>query len=78
MPRYNVQLSNGLWCVWSTVADDWITEPMTFRELKEFRKREAIGKADEETASLLTNKPKINKLSFKEWKEEFGTIESIG
>ena len=77
MPRYNVQFSDELWCVWSTVIDDWITEPMTFAELKEFRRMEAVDQADAETDSLLTDKPKINKLTFDEWKEEFGTVESI-
>lgn len=72
MPRYNVQLSNNLWAVWSTIVDDWVTDPMTFHELVVFRRTEAVRNADRESESLLTDKPEINKMTYDEWKERFG------
>ena len=49
-----------MWRVYSTVVDDYITDDMSFEELKDFRRREAIERADEETMSLLTERPSVN------------------
>ncbi len=66
MPRYNVKLPDGRWQVYSSIVDDFITDPMTLEELGEFRRREAVRQADEETASLLTDRPKVNVMSYEE------------
>ena len=66
MPRYNVRLPDGRWQVFSSVVDNFITEPMTFDELREFRNREAIEMAETETASLLTARPMINTMRYED------------
>lgn len=66
MPRYNVRLPDGRWQVFSSVVDNFITEPMTFDELREFRRMEAIEMADTETASLLTARPRINTMRYED------------
>ncbi len=66
MPRFNVKLPDGRWQVFSTVVDDFVTEPMTFEELREFRRGQAVREADAETDSLLTSIPRINVMSYDE------------
>lgn len=66
MPRFNVKLPDGRWQVFSTVVDDFVTEPMTFEELREFRREQAVREADAETDSLLTSIPRINVMSYDE------------
>ena len=65
MPRFNVKLPDGRWRVFSTVVEDYITEPLTFDELREFRRVE-YGANDEETDTLLTDHPRINVMSYEE------------
>ena len=60
MPHYYTKMNNGKWRVYSTIVDDYITDDMNFEELKDFRRREAIERADEETMSLLTERPSVN------------------
>lgn len=62
MPRYNVPLADGRWQVFSTIVDDYITKPMTFDQLKEYR-RMHYGSSYEETETLLTDKPACNRMS---------------
>jgi hypothetical protein len=69
MPRYNVKLPDGMWQVFSSICDDYITGPMTFAELKAWRRREygeQSGRTDVESDSLLTGKPLVNTMSYKE------------
>lgn len=66
MPRFNVKLPDGRWQVFSTVVDDFVTGPMTFEELREFRREQAVREADAETDSLLTSIPRINVMSYDE------------
>lgn len=65
MPRFNVKLPDGRWRVFSSVVEDYITEPLTFDELREFRRSE-YGATDEETDTLLTDHPRINVMSYEE------------
>lgn len=74
MPRYSVELPDGTWRVFSTVVEDFVTEPMTFDELKDYR----LGNYSapyEETESLLTDKPRCNRMSYEDacWR-----IENLG
>ena len=71
MPRFYVQLDNNKWRVWSTIVDGWVTDPFSFDELKAFRRRQAIEKADADTNSLLTDRPHINKMEYKELIERY-------
>ncbi len=68
MPRFNVPLPDGKWIVYSTICDDYVSEPMTFDELREWRRRE-YGEhecSDEDTYSLLTDNPTINRMTYEE------------
>lgn len=60
MPHYCTKMNNGKWRVYSTIVDDYITDDMSFVELKRWRREVAIERADEESVSLLTERPLIN------------------
>lgn len=77
MPRFNVKLDNGNWRVFSDSVDDYISEEMTFEELKEYRRSAAIAKADEETDSLLQIFPLINRITQKDAEERIAQRKSF-
>ena len=60
MPHYCTKMNNGTWRVYSTIVDDYITDDMSFEELKAWRREVAIERADEESDTLLTERPLIN------------------
>lgn len=60
MPHYCTKMNNGTWRVYSTIVDDYITDDMSFEELKAWRREVAIQRADEESNTLLTERPCIN------------------
>ena len=60
MPHYCTKMNNGKWRVYSTIVDDYITDDMSFEELKAWRREVAIQRADEESDTLLTERPCIN------------------
>lgn len=60
MPHYCTKMNNGTWRVYSTIVDDYITDDMSFEELKAWRREVAIQIADEESDTLLTKGPLIN------------------
>ena len=60
MPHYCTKMNNGKWRVYSTIVDDYITDDMSFEELKAWRREVAIERADEESDTLLTKRPCIN------------------
>lgn len=60
MPNYCTKMNNGKWRVYSTIVDDYITDDMSFDELKGWRREVAIQRADEESDTLLTERPRIN------------------
>ena len=60
MPHYCTKMNNGKWRVYSTIVDDYITDDMSFEELKAWRREVAIQRADEESDTLLTERPLIN------------------
>ena len=60
MPHYCTKMNNGTWRVYSTIVDDYITDDMSFEELKRWRREVAIQRADEESDTLLTERPCIN------------------
>ena len=60
MPHYCTKMNNGKWRVYSTIVDDYITDDMSFEELKGWRREVAIQRADEESDTLLTERPCIN------------------
>ncbi len=66
MPRFYVDMPDGRWRVFSTIADGFVTEPMTFDELREYRRKRATEKCDWETDSLLTDHPRINVMSYED------------
>ena len=80
MPRFYVPLPDGRWRILSTIVDDFITNPMTFEELKEFRRNEA----DIETDSLMQPHTTLNRMTYQdaveylrecEWEDELGDDE---
>ena len=60
MPHYCTKMNNGTWRVYSTIVDDYITDDMSFEELKRWRREVAIERADEESDTLLTERPCVN------------------
>lgn len=60
MPHYCAKMNNGSWRVYSTIVDDYITDDMSFEELKAWRREAAIRRADEESDTLLTERPVVN------------------
>ena len=60
LPHYCTKMNNGTWRVYSTIVDDYITDDMSFEELKAWRREVAIQRADEESDTLLTERPRIN------------------
>lgn len=60
MPCYCAKMNNGSWRVYSTIVDDYITDDMSFEELKAWRREAAIRRADEESDTLLTERPIVN------------------
>ena len=60
VPHYCTKMNNGKWRVYSTIVDDYITNDMSFEELKAWRREVAIQRADEESDTLLTKGPRIN------------------
>lgn len=60
MPHYCTKMNDGKWRVYSTIVDDYITDDMSFEELKAWRREVAIQRADEESDTLLTERPRIN------------------
>lgn len=78
MPRYNVKLPDGRWQVFSTVVDDFVSEPMTFDELREWRRAEYISECDKETDSLLTDRPLVNRMDYSEVKAYLKEMEEGG
>ena len=60
MPCYCAKMNNGSWRVYSTIVDDYITDDMSFEELKAWRRSEAIRRSDEESDTLLTERPVVN------------------
>lgn len=60
MPCYCAKMNNGGWRVYSTIVDDYITDDMSFEELKAWRRTAAIRRADEESDTLLTERPVLN------------------
>lgn len=60
MPCYCAKMNNGSWRVYSTIVDDYITDDMSFEELKAWRREAAIRRADEESDTLLTERPVVN------------------
>ena len=66
MPRYNVPLPDGRWQIFSTVVDDFVTEPMSFDELRAYRRALYGTSSDRDTESLLTDKPTIDRMDYEE------------
>ncbi len=69
MPRYNVKLPDGRWRVFSSICDDYVTEPMEFVDLKSWRRFEygaQGGQTDRESDSLLADKPLVNVMAYED------------
>lgn len=56
------------------VCQVFMYESMSFDDIKDLRRNLAIEQADEETNSLLSGGSLIDKMSYEEWKEEYGWI----
>ena len=66
MPRYYVQ-HEGKWNLFSTIVDDFLFERFVpFEELKRFVIEEGVSRKTEELDTLLTDRPRINVMSYEE------------
>lgn len=66
MPRFYVE-HEGKWNVLSTITDEYLfLEFVDFESLKEAILGETVVERIKELDSLLTNKPKLNKMSYED------------
>lgn len=66
MPRFYVE-HEGKWNILSTITDEYMFSEFTdFDTLKEFILGETVVERNRELDSLLTNKPKLNKMSYED------------
>ena len=64
MPRFYVE-HEGKWNILSTISDEYLFEEfIDFDILKQAVLGETVVERDRELDSLLTNKPKLNKMSY--------------
>lgn len=67
MPRFYVKNDKGLWNIYSTVVDGYLyNEFIKFEVLKTDMVGEAVIERIKELDSLLTEKPKLNTMTFEE------------
>ena len=69
MSRYYVHLNNGNWRIYSSIVEDYVTDELTFDELVEFRRQEAIQQTDTRTYSLLSPKSFLHRFEENEFKK---------
>lgn len=66
MPRFYVE-HEGKWNILSTISDEYLFEEfIDFDILKQAVLGETVVERDRELDSLLTNKPKLNKMSYED------------
>ena len=76
MPRFYVKNDMGQWNIWSTIADGYIFDSFVpFDELKKYVIEATIRERNRELDTLLTNRPELNTMSFKECEEIRASIE---
>lgn len=75
MPRFYVQRPDGLWNIFSTVLDEYISEGLTLDGIKKFRADDFNKNNEREVNSLLTERPELNIMSFDEAEERISCIE---
>lgn len=67
MPRFYVKNDKGLWNIYSTIIDDYLwVEFVEFDEVKTYVIGEAVMDKIKELDTLLTNKPRLNVMSYEE------------
>ena len=67
MPRFYVENDEGLWNIYSTITDDYVFDRFTeFDKLKTFVISETVADKIEGLNTLLTNKPRLNVMTFEE------------
>ena len=69
MPRFYVE-NKGKWNIYSTIVDDYLLNDFVdFKELKGAVIGEMVVERNEELDTLLTDKPRLNVMSYKEAEE---------
>lgn len=67
MPRYYVKNKEDKWNIFSTIIDNFLYEKwLTFNQLKEAVITELVMDKEEELETLLTDKPRLNIMSYEE------------
>lgn len=65
MPRFYVKNKEDKWNIYSTIVDDILYDNwLTFNQLEEAVINEIIMDKKEDLKSLLTNKPRVNVMSY--------------
>lgn len=72
MGRYYVHLNNDNWRIYSSIVEDYVTDELTFDELVEFRRQEAIQQTDIQTYSLLSPKSFLFRIEEDAFKKYLG------
>lgn len=69
MPRFYVE-HKGKWNIYSTIVDDYLLNHFVgFKKLKEVVLADTIEEKSNELDTLLTDKPRLNVMSYKEAEE---------
>ena len=67
MPRFYVKNGKGLWNIYSTIIDDYLWNEFTeFDDVKTYVIGESVMDKIKELDTLLTNKPRLNVMSYEE------------
>ena len=67
MPRFYVKHDKGLWNIYSTIIDDYLWSEFTeFDDVKAYVIGESVMDRIKELDTLLTNKPRLNVMSYEE------------
>lgn len=65
MPRFYVKNKEDKWNIYSTIVDDILYDNwLTFNQLEEAVINEVVMDKKEDLKSLLTNKPRVNVMSY--------------
>lgn len=75
MPRFYVKNDKGLWNIYSTVIDGYLyDEFIEFEDVKTYAVGETVIERLKEMDSLLTEKPKLNTMTFEEAERRIADI----
>lgn len=77
MPRFYVKNKENKWNVYSTIIDNLLYDKwLTFNQLREAVITELVMDKEEELATLLTEKPQLNVMSYEDCMNELEGVDN--